>query len=149
MTSIGTQMIQGLINGIKNMAGNVTGAISGVVDGAISKAKSLLGIKSPSRVFKQIGVYTGEGMVLGVESMQSDVQESMAAMVAAPDAARVGFASDVQTQFDGIINANYSAAERDSALISAVASSIANWQPLVQIGTREFRGVMREAERMV
>lgn len=64
--SIGKSMIQGLINGIKNMAGNVVGAISGVVDGAISKVKKMLGINSPSRLFKQFGKWTGEGLAIGI-----------------------------------------------------------------------------------
>ena len=64
--SIGKSMIQGLINGIKNMAGNVVGAISGVVDGAISKVKKTLGINSPSRLFKQFGKWTGEGLAIGI-----------------------------------------------------------------------------------
>lgn len=64
--SIGKSMIQGLINGIKNMAGNVVGAISGVVNGAISKVKKTLGINSPSRLFKQFGKWTGEGLAIGI-----------------------------------------------------------------------------------
>lgn len=66
-TSIGGDIIKGLANGIKSGIGVVTGAIKGVVDSAIKGAKSMLGIKSPSRVFKQIGAWTSEGMALGVE----------------------------------------------------------------------------------
>lgn len=64
--SIGKSMIQGLINGIKNMAGNVVGAIGGVVDGAISKVKKKLGINSPSKLFKQFGKWTAEGLATGI-----------------------------------------------------------------------------------
>ena len=66
-------MIQGLINGIKGMAGGVTGAIKNIVSGAISGAKALLGIKSPSRVFRQIGDDTGQGLILGLEDKESSV----------------------------------------------------------------------------
>lgn len=77
LASIGRQMIQGLINGIKGMASKVVGAIKGVVDGAISKAKSLLGIKSPSRVFKQIGAWTSEGMSIGIDDNSHLVTHSV------------------------------------------------------------------------
>lgn len=73
LVTIGKQMIQGLINGIKSMAGSVVGSIKNVVGGAISAAKSALGIKSPSRVFKQIGDDTGQGLVLGLEGKESNV----------------------------------------------------------------------------
>lgn len=74
--SIGKSMIQGLINGIKNMAGNVVGAISGVVDGAISKVKKTLGINSPSRLFKQFGKWTGEGLAIGIDDESNRVAKA-------------------------------------------------------------------------
>ena len=70
---IGKNIIQGLINGIKNMASSVVDSVKGVVDGAIQGAKKLLGIHSPSRVFKQFGVYTGEGFVNGITEMKDEV----------------------------------------------------------------------------
>src|SRR5699024_5748890 len=41
--------------------------------GVVSKAKSLLKIKSPSRVFKEIGAFTGEGLAVGITGMKSEV----------------------------------------------------------------------------
>lgn len=70
---IGKNIIQGLINGIKNMASSVVDSVKGVVDGAIDGAKKLLGIHSPSRVFKQFGIYTGEGFVNGITEMRDEV----------------------------------------------------------------------------
>lgn len=70
---IGKNIIQGLINGIKNMASSVVESVKGVVNGAIKGAKKLLGIHSPSRVFKQFGVYTGEGFVNGITEMKDEV----------------------------------------------------------------------------
>lgn len=77
LLSIGKNMIQGLINGITSMGSRVVGAIKGVVDGAVKKAKSLLGINSPSRVFKQIGAWTSEGMAIGVDNNTPLVKKSM------------------------------------------------------------------------
>lgn len=62
----GKDLIKGLIDGIKNMGADAIGAITGVVDGVVNKAKSLLGIKSPSRVFMAIGDDTGQGWAIGI-----------------------------------------------------------------------------------
>ncbi|OYD06072.1 phage tail protein, partial [Paludifilum halophilum] len=70
----GRDIIQGLINGIKNMASRVTDAVTGVVDGAIHWAKKQLGIASPSKVFEEIGEYTGEGFKIGMASMLGDIR---------------------------------------------------------------------------
>lgn len=67
MRSAGGQLINGMISGITAMAKNLIGAVQNVVGGAVAKAKALLKIHSPSRVFKEIGVYTMEGMAIGIE----------------------------------------------------------------------------------
>lgn len=67
LVSIGSNIISGLVRGIQNAAGSVVSAITGVVGGAIDAAKSFLGIASPSKVFKEIGDFTMQGMELGIE----------------------------------------------------------------------------------
>lgn len=74
--SIGKNMIQGLINGIKNMAGNVVGAIGSVVKGGIDAAKKKLGINSPSKLFKQFGKWTGEGLAIGIDDENNRVTKA-------------------------------------------------------------------------
>lgn len=69
MITVGGQVIQGLIDGIKGAAGRAIEAVQGVVGSAIDGAKALLGIKSPSRVFKKIGQYTAQGLAIGVNNM--------------------------------------------------------------------------------
>lgn len=79
LLGIGKNLIQGLINGIKNMAGAVGGAISNVVSGAVDKAKSFLGIHSPSRLFRdEIGEQVGAGWAIGIERSGSDVEGAVA-----------------------------------------------------------------------
>lgn len=73
---IGTNIIKGLINGVKSMATNVIDSVKGVVDGAIEGAKKLLGINSPSRLFKQFGIYTGQGFVNGITEMNDKVAKA-------------------------------------------------------------------------
>lgn len=81
--SIGANIIKGLVSGIKSMAGSVVSAAKNVVGNAISAAKSLLKIHSPSRVFKGIGQYTGEGLVIGMNNMKSAVSKASSNMAKA------------------------------------------------------------------
>lgn len=66
MTAAGGDLINGMISGIKNMAGNLVSAAKGVVGDAVAGAKSLLKINSPSKVFRDIGGYTMQGMQIGL-----------------------------------------------------------------------------------
>ena len=67
VTSIGSNIIQGLVNGVTGAAGKLIDAVKGAVGDAIEGAKNLLGIHSPSRVFREIGQYTMQGAALGVD----------------------------------------------------------------------------------
>lgn len=70
MISAGKDLIGGLISGIKQKGKDAIDAITGVVDGVINKAKSLLKIESPSRVFDDIGQDTIKGYERGIEKRQ-------------------------------------------------------------------------------
>lgn len=79
-TQIGKDVVQGMINGIKSMIKNIKESITSVGENIIKTAKSVLGIKSPSRVFKQLGVYTGEGFVVGLGKCSSKVEDASSEM---------------------------------------------------------------------
>ena len=85
--SIGTQIIQGIANGITEAAGTVVSAISGAVGDAISTAKSLLGIASPSKLFKKFGRYTMEGFAIGIDQNAGQPVSSMEAVVGSLESA--------------------------------------------------------------
>lgn len=78
--SAGADIIGGFVQGVANAAGRLISAVSNAVGNAISAAKNLLGIKSPSRVFRQFGVYTDQGFVIGINSGAGKVMKSMAGM---------------------------------------------------------------------
>lgn len=67
VTSIGSNIVQGIVNGVTGAAGKLIDAVKGAVGDAIEGAKNLLGIKSPSRVFRKIGQYVMQGAALGVD----------------------------------------------------------------------------------
>lgn len=74
---IGKDIVKGIINGIKNMSSMAVEAITGVVDGVINKAKSLLGIKSPSRVFMSVGRDTVRGYESGIQRRKDKATEEV------------------------------------------------------------------------
>lgn len=75
--SIGQDIISGLVKGIKNMTGKAIEAVTGVVDGVVNKAKNLLGIKSPSRVFMDIGHDTNAGFIEGIKENNNKLQKTV------------------------------------------------------------------------
>lgn len=81
MVEIGRNIIQGLINGIRSQAGGVISAITGVASGAIDWAKNILGINSPSKVFKQFGEYVDEGFALGIDGAADGPAAAMSRVV--------------------------------------------------------------------
>lgn len=73
LVQLGKDLIQGLIDGIKAMVRRVIDSVTGVINDALGAAKSLLGIASPSKVFRELGVNVGEGLALGIKDMYDPV----------------------------------------------------------------------------
>ena len=78
--NVGHNLIMGFVDGVRNAAGALIDAVGGAVRGAINWAKGLLGIHSPSRVFRQFGIYTDEGFIIGVNSKAGAVMKSVGNM---------------------------------------------------------------------
>ena len=86
----GIDLMQGLIDGIASMASQVWNAVTGAVQGAIDGALSLLGIASPSKVFRQIGEYTMEGFAEGIDDASAQARLAVADATAGIADAAVG-----------------------------------------------------------
>lgn len=80
LSGIGRNIVDGLINGIRNAWGNVTGAIRGLADKLPKVVRDALGIHSPSRVFRQIGVYVGQGLEQGLKGSAAGVNRAATSM---------------------------------------------------------------------
>lgn len=77
---IGANLISGFVQGVANAAGKLISAVKDAVGNAINAAKSLLGIHSPSRVFRQFGIFTDEGFVIGVNKKANKVAGAVSDM---------------------------------------------------------------------
>jgi TP901 family phage tail tape measure protein len=74
LLNAGMDLIRGLINGVKHMAGAAVSAVKKIGSDAVSGIKNILGIHSPSRVFRQIGIYLNAGLVEGLTSSTAKVK---------------------------------------------------------------------------
>uniref|UniRef100_A0AAU8GQA6 Tape measure protein n=1 Tax=Gordonia phage Petito TaxID=3158876 RepID=A0AAU8GQA6_9CAUD len=68
---VGKAIIDGIVQAIQDGLGDVLGAAKGIASSALNAAKSLLGINSPSKRFYELGEWTVEGYVNGVDSKNS------------------------------------------------------------------------------
>lgn len=77
LVDAGRNVVQGFINGIKSLAGTIGSAFLDMVPGWIKGPfKKALGIASPSKLFAEYGRNIGEGLIVGVGSMEGAVQSS-------------------------------------------------------------------------
>ena len=101
---IGTSMAAGIQEGIENGTADVCNAIRLVASNAVHEAKKRLDINSPSRVFRQIGLSTGEGFALGID--ESLLLAENAAMRMAEGVARAGAGTNAGAGRGAVVNLN-------------------------------------------
>ena len=72
--SLGKNVVTGVVRGITGAAGKIATAAKEAAKNALKKAKNFLGIKSPSRVFRdQVGKNIALGMALGISRNEDSV----------------------------------------------------------------------------
>lgn len=80
-TGIGTALVRGLVNGVRGAAGAAYESLRGLANGVVSTVKGALGIRSPSRVFAQLGGHVADGFALGIEGGTGGVRSAIGSMV--------------------------------------------------------------------
>lgn len=143
--NIGKNIIQGIINGIGSMVSSLYDSIKNALSGLVDKAKSALGINSPSRVMRdQIGKWLPPGIAVGFESAMSkaakDMQDSLDDGIDSLEAEDVNVgvqndmisvASSVADYFESI----------EARLAYAVASMRSSLEYLIAAGAAAANGV--------
>lgn len=82
VVSIGRNIVEGIVSGIMGSMGRVGSAILGGMNAAIANVKRMLGIHSPSRLFRdQIGMMMGLGLANGIDASARYVNASMGSMI--------------------------------------------------------------------
>lgn len=72
---IGQNIIQGLANGLESAFGWVREKARNIAQGILNAAKSVLGINSPSRKMMEIGVFTGQGLSIGLDETKDEIKD--------------------------------------------------------------------------
>lgn len=103
LISAGGDLVRGFWEGITNMGDWLMRQITGFFDGVINWAKDTLGIHSPSRVFRELGGYTGEGFALGLGDQENAVAKSALGLAQAAQDAVDGFGLTIGADVDGVI----------------------------------------------
>jgi phage-related protein len=136
VVDIGKNIVDGIKKGIENAWKNLKKWFTGLFDDIISVAKRILGIASPSKVFKKIGGFTAEGFGVGFEDEFAKVKGDMENAMAFDDFS-VGINSSIRragagTAYGGtsignvnitVNGANYT---NEQSLASAIALEIQN-----------------------
>lgn len=105
------QMIgQGLANGLRASEGSVRSAAANLAAAADAAIQAKAKIGSPSKVTRKDGMWIGKGLVLGLESMYSDVKRASEdllylPMLDAPKMAFGGIVSDMHPDYEYTNNA--------------------------------------------
>ena len=74
---IGKALIQGFIDGIGQLAKKAVSTVQNLGSKVVSGLKGILGIHSPSKVFKELGEMTGEGFRIGYQDSFADAENDM------------------------------------------------------------------------
>jgi len=144
LANIGRDIIRGLARGIAGGASAAINAVRDVANNVIRTARSLLRIHSPSRVFRELGMFTGEGFAIGMERMRSTVAKASTHMINAsvPNSVPT-FSASVANKPPKAIKREYVEVSRPETqqTVNSNAGNTAS-QPVIinlRLGTRDFR----------
>ena len=98
MIGAGYDLLLGMATGISNAVSSVVGRAVEAAEKVVSSVKSFFGIRSPSRVFMEIGAYLDEGLAKGINDNLRPVEKAMSEMEAA---ASGSFENDVAFRAHG------------------------------------------------
>ena len=108
MNAIGYYIGAGLASGMASSLGEVRSVASQLAAEAEKAVRAKADIHSPSRVFKGLGAYMGEGLQLGIESMKAAVSKASDKLIdiAMPtldgfDSMALAYSSSSNSQFNG------------------------------------------------
>lgn len=89
-TQLGRSVVDGIVNGIKSKVNDATAAARALGSAVEAAAKTVLQIRSPSRVFHAVGENVGEGFINGIASKVGDANKAVASLVSGGGQASFG-----------------------------------------------------------
>ena len=129
--SIGTNLVDGLKKGISNAWTNLKKWFKNLFGDLIGIAKKILGIASPSKVFKKIGGFTAEGFGVGFEDEFAKVKDDMEDAMSFEDAA-IGINASVRKIGAGAFGYGYGGASIGNINISVNGAHYSDEESLAE-----------------
>lgn len=151
-TQFGANIIQGLWNGLKSKIESVKTWFAQQAASLKQTFAGVMGIHSPSRVFRRFGGWMMEGLQIGLDKgasrpiasvantagrMKSGFAEHMGQMAARVSSGRAAFADARSSQSTGGMTINY------NPTINAPGGNPQQIEAALQIGLREFEAMFR------
>lgn len=151
-TQFGTNIIQGLWNGLKSKFEAVKAWFAEKAASLKQTFAGVMGIHSPSRVFRRFGGWMMEGLQIGLDKgaaspvasvantagrLKSSFAEHMGQMAARVSSGRAAFADARSSQSTGGMTINY------NPTINAPGGNPQQIEAALQIGLREFEAMFR------
>lgn len=117
LSEAGGNMVQGLVNGVRNRITSAVESARGLGSMVINGFKSVLGIHSPSTVFREFGYFLVKGLADGMddqETIQSGVDTMKDALMRAMDEIEDNFNSDISPTITPVVNLDQAKRDMDA-----------------------------------
>lgn len=117
LSEAGGNMVQGLVNGVRNRIANAVESARGLGSMVINGFKSVLGIHSPSTVFREFGYFLVKGLADGMddqETIQGGVDTMKDALMRAMDEIEDNFNSDISPTITPVVNLDQAKRDMDA-----------------------------------
>lgn len=146
MHSIGVNIGSGLRNGLASQRGSIIATANSIANSVASTMRKSLDIHSPSRVMKQIGVYTMEGYDLGMNAEYQQVRNNVDSNMK-DIANRMKATVNMETaKVSANVSANVSSSSTKSnnsnsgviGILEGIKSSLDSIDPSLNIDGKEF-----------
>ena len=139
--SVGRDIIGGFVSGVVEKAGELATAAARAVGNAIDAAKRRLGIKSPSRVFMDIGDDTMAGFIIGIEDKEKDAIKTMGSLmqsvIGVGNKGEFDFANKL-SNLNGSVNGNVEHSIKNNNAMNQPANLI------LRLGNKEYRAFVED-----
>ncbi|UXE04021.1 tape measure protein [Mycobacterium phage Deloris] len=135
--SAGKNLVQGLINGIGSMIGAAVSKAKSLASSVAGAVTDFLGIHSPSKLFEQFGINTGQGYAIGLDKgfapvleQAKDLSAQIAAAVATgtddPTALLHGFTKSDVGRMEKVLGTEIKRIERQAKALDLQAKATGN-----------------------
>lgn len=117
LSEAGGNMVQGLVNGVRNRITSAVESARGLGSMVINGFKSVLGIHSPSTVFREFGYFLVKGLADGMddqETIQGGVDTMKDALMRAMDEIEDDFNSDISPTITPVVNLDQAKRDMDA-----------------------------------